>query len=113
MLSRSENVGKHYSIQSKLVRHSSFQVCDKIKHPVVASIIGNICLIMGFLFVGPAPLFQDLVPTSQLIKSSGAVLGTGFAMVTVSTFGRSQAAAIRNGYNDDLDTYMFISSKLG
>jgi len=31
--------------------------------------------------------------------------------IVASTFGRSQAAALRNGYNDDLDTYMFISGK--
>jgi hypothetical protein len=31
-------------------------------------------------------------------------------MIMVKAFGRSHAAAIRNGYNDDQDTDMFISS---
>ena len=65
---------------------------------------------LGFLFIGPAPFLPDLLPNSISIKCSVGILGAGFAMVTVSTFGRSQSAAIRHGYNDDLDTYMFISS---
>ena len=69
-------------------------------------------LTLGFLFIGPAPFFPDLLPNSLSIKCSGGILGAGFAMVTVSTFGRSQSAAIMNGYNNDMDTYMFISSNL-
>jgi hypothetical protein len=67
---------------------------------------------IGFLLVGPVPFITTLIPTTGLIQGSSAILGTGYAMIMVSTFGRSQSAAIRNGYNDDLDTYMFISSKL-
>ena len=66
---------------------------------------------IGFLLVGPVPFITTLVPTTGLIQGSGAILGTGYSMIMVSTFGRSQSAAIRNGYNDDLDTYMFISSE--
>lgn len=68
-------------------------------------------MIIGFLLVGPAPFITTLQPTTGLIQGSAAILGAGYAMVMVSTFGRSQAAAVRHGYNDDLDTYMFISSK--
>ncbi len=68
-------------------------------------------LTIAFLLIGPAPFLKNLVPTTSLIQGTGAVLGTGYGMVVVSTFGRSQSAAIRHGYNDDLDTYMFISSK--
>jgi hypothetical protein len=32
-------------------------------------------------------------------------------MVLVSSFGRSQRSAIRQGYNDDMDTYLIISGK--
>ena len=88
-----------------------FQICDRIKYPTIVSILGNILLTVAFLLVGPVPFLTNILPTTSLIQGSAAILGAGYAMVMVSTFGRSQSAAIRNGYNDDLDTYMFISSK--
>ena len=88
-----------------------FQICDRIKYPVAASIMGNVLLMTGFLLVGPAPFLSSLVPTTGLIQGSGAILGTGYGLIVVSTFGRSHRAAMRHGFNDDLDTYMFISSK--
>ena len=42
-------------------------------------------------------------------KVSVALAGIGIGMVMVSTFGRSQSAAIIIGYNDDIDTYLSIS----
>jgi len=50
------------------------------------------------------------VPTTSLVQGTVTFLGTGFAMIMVKTFGRSHATGIRNGYNDDLKTDMFISS---
>jgi hypothetical protein len=67
-------------------------------------------MMTGFLLVGPAPFITSLVPTTGLIKGAAAIFGIGYPMIVVTTFGRSQAAAIRNGYHDDLDTYFFISS---
>lgn len=32
-------------------------------------------------------------------------------MIVVSTFNRSQKAAIRKGFNDDIDTYLIISGR--
>jgi hypothetical protein len=78
----------------------------------MVSITGNLFLTVAFLLVGPVPLLSTMNPTKILIHCSAAILGSGYAMVNVSTFGRSQSAAIRNGYNADIDTYMFISSKL-
>ncbi len=75
-----------------------------------ASTIGNLMLALGFTIVGPLP-FIPLLPTTDLIYGSSAILGMGTAMVMVSTFGVSQTAAIRAGFNDDLGTYMLISSK--
>ena len=77
----------------------------------MVSILGNILLTVAFLLIGPAPFLTNLLPSTSLIQGSAAILGAGYAMVMVSTFGRSQSAAIRHGYNDDLDTYMFISSE--
>ncbi len=69
-------------------------------------------MVIGFLLIGPVPFIKSMAPTTVIIKCLTGILGAGYAMVMVSTFGRSQAAAVRHGYNDDLDTYMFISSKL-
>lgn len=66
---------------------------------------------IGFLLVGPVPFVSSLETSIPLIKGSTAILGTGYALVMVSTIGRAHAAAIRNGYNDDLSTYMFVNSK--
>ena len=85
---------------------------DRIKYRTVVSITGNMLLAVGFLLIGPVPFLTSLQPTKTLIQCSAAILGTGYSMVMVSSFGRSQVAAIRNGFNSDLDTYMFISSKL-
>ena len=75
------------------------------------SVLGNAMMLTGFLLVGPAPFITSLVPSTGLIKGAAAIMGTGYPLIMVSTFGRSQAAALRNGYHDDLDTYIFISSK--
>jgi hypothetical protein len=60
--------------------------------------------------VGPAPFIIALVPFTSLVQGTVTFFGTGFAMIMVKAFGRSHAAANRNGYNDDQDTDMFISS---
>jgi hypothetical protein len=38
-----------------------------------------------------------------------ALTGCGSALVMVSTFGRAQKAAIRQGFKDDIDTYLVCS----
>jgi hypothetical protein len=67
---------------------------------------------LAFLFVGPVPFLQFVPTSTGLIQTSAASLSSGYAMIMVSTFGRAQSAAIRNGFEDDLNTYMFISSKI-
>ena len=41
-----------------------------------------------------------------------AIGGVAVAIYTVSTYGRVHNAAMRLGFNDDIDTYLLISSKL-
>ena len=77
----------------------------------MVSITGNMFLTVAFLLIGPVPFLTNLKPTKTLVQCSAAILGSGYAMVMVSTFGRSQSAAIQHGFNSDIDTYMFISSK--
>jgi hypothetical protein len=74
----------------------------------MVSVIGNIFMATAFLLIGPVP-FIPITPTVPLIQGSLAILGLGYGMVMVSTFGRSQRAAIRKGFNDDMDTYLIIS----
>jgi hypothetical protein len=88
------------------------QICDRIKYPVIVSVLGNVLMLTGFLLVGPAPFITSLVLTTDLVKGVAVIIGVGYSMIMVSTFGRSQAAAIRNGYHNDLDTYLFISSNI-
>ena len=85
-----------------------FQVCDKIRYLTIVSIIGNIFMATAFILIGPVP-FIPLEPSVPLIQGVMAMFGLGYGMVMVSTFGRSQRAAIRKGYNDDMDTYLIIS----
>ncbi len=97
-------------IEAEFQQNIFLKICDRIKYPIAVSILGNVLMMIGFILVGPAPFLPNLVPTTGLIQGSGAILGTGYAMILVSTFGRSHHAALRHGFNDDLDTYMFISS---
>jgi hypothetical protein len=73
--------------------------------------VGNVVMIAAFVFVGPLP-FVPLEPSVALIQSMMAVLGIGFAPVEVSSFVRSQKAAIQNGFNDDAETYSLITGDL-
>lgn len=83
-------------------------ICDKINYPTLVSILGNLFMAIAFLFIGPVP-FIPLSPSVSLIEGMMAVVGFGYAMVMVSTFGRAQSAAIRKGFKDDIDTYLLIS----
>ena len=39
------------------------------------------------------------------------LVGFGYALVMVSSFGRAQSAALSLGYSDDLNTYIMISGE--
>ena len=86
------------------------QFCKKIRILTVVSVLGNVLMALAFFFVGPVPFVKALPTSVGLIQASTAMMGAGYALIMVSTFGRAQAAAIRNGFNDDLGTYVFISS---
>ena len=88
----------------------NFQLCDKIRYPTMISLIGNCFMATAFLLIGPVP-FLPIEPTVPLIQGSVAICGFGYGLVLVSTFGRSQRSAIRNGFNDDMDTYLIISGE--
>jgi len=65
-------------------------------------------MIISFIFIGPLP-FLPLDPSYGLMIAMIAISGVGLANVMVSTFGRAQVAALRVGFNKDIDTYMLIA----
>ena len=66
---------------------------------------------IAFLFVGPVP-FISIETKLSLIQGMAGLLGFGYASIVVSSYGRSQKAAMKLGYNDDIDTYIVISGNL-
>ena len=66
---------------------------------------------IAFLFVGPAP-FIAIETKLSIIQGMAALVGFAYASIVVSSFGRSQRAAMNLGYADDINTYMAISGIL-
>ena len=60
------------------------------------------------LFLGPAPFFQ-ISPDLKLIQGMAALSAVGYSFVMVSTFSRAQAEVQKNGFSDDIETYLIIS----
>ena len=72
------------------------------------SLIGNICLALALILLGPMP-FLPLEPSRSLIEGSLALIGFCSALLMVASFLRANRAAIHEGYQDDMNTYTFIS----
>jgi len=83
-------------------------ICDRVKYPTSVSIIGNACMVVSFIIMGPVP-FINIEQTIILIQISITIFGFGYALVVVSTFGRAQSAALQKGFKDDIETYLLIS----
>ena len=75
------------------------------------SVIGNIFMAITYLFIGPVP-FLDIQPSVELIYVMISFGGTAYSIVIVSTLARSQGAAKRIGYTDDVPTTQLISGQL-
>ena len=78
---------------------------------MILSICGNVSMAIAFLFVGPAP-FIAIETKLSIIQGMAALVGFAYASIVVSSFGRSQRAAMNLGYADDINTYMAISGIL-
>ena len=70
--------------------------------------VGKIVYSLGFLMLAPLP-FMNISPNAGLIYGSITLIGIGSGLVQVTTVVRSQGAAIRLGFDDDLPTYLLIS----
>ena len=86
------------------------QVVDKLKYPVIVSVTGNLLMAVALLFIGPVP-FINIAPSVGLIYGMLTLAGMAYGVIIVSTFARSQGAAIRLGFSNDLPTYLLISGK--
>ena len=75
------------------------------------SLIGNILMAITYLFIGPVP-FLNIQPSVELIYVMISFGGAAYSIVIVSTLARSQGAAKRIGYTDDVPTYQLISGQL-
>jgi hypothetical protein len=75
------------------------------------SICGNALLAITFLFIGPVP-FIYLETKLSVIQGMAGLAGFGYALLVVSSFSRSQKAALALGYRNDISTYIVISGKL-
>ena len=84
---------------------------DKLKYPTIVSIVGNAALAVGLSFVAPAS-FVSITPSLVTSQAMMAVIGFGQASVMASTFGRSQRAAAKQGFKQDITTYLLISGKI-
>ena len=77
----------------------------------MVSIVGNLSMAIAFVFLGPVP-FIPVETQLSVIQGMVAMVGFGYALVMVSSFGRAQSAALNLGYADDLNTYIMISGSL-
>ena len=83
-------------------------LCDKLPYPSLVSVLGNVILATAFIFLGPIPSI-NITPSWQSITMATAFVALGYGAVMVSTFGRAQGAATRQGFSQDIDTYLLIS----
>ena len=83
-------------------------ITDKLTHPTILSILGNIGLIITFMFIGPLPVIPIEVGAKGILIIM-AILGFSMGLVYVSSYKRAQVSAIRNGFPSDTKTYHLIS----
>merc|ERR1712136_676024 len=83
-------------------------ICDHIKYPTIISIIGLSSMGVAYLFLGPVT-FINLPLSVDLIYGMNTLAGLGMGFVVVSTFSRSQAAVLSQGFRDDFHTYLLMS----
>ena len=84
------------------------KICDKLRYPTIVSICGNNAMVIAFLYLGPVP-FIHLETSLSVIMAMVALVGFGFALVMVSSFGRTQRAALTLCYANDINTSIMIS----
>ncbi len=84
------------------------QISDRLKYPVVLSVVGNVLMLVSFSFLGPLP-FLPFLPTVPLIMAMCGLAGTGYALIMVASFGRAHRSAMEKGFADNIATSMTIT----
>lgn len=97
-------MGALYMVTTPIIGYT----CDRIKSPIVVSILGNVFMAVAFVFVGPLP-WIPIQSSVDLLFGIGAWVGFSYTFCMVSTFSRAHGEAMRKGYNDDLSTYLILS----
>ncbi|XP_059098021.1 uncharacterized protein LOC131892249 [Tigriopus californicus] len=87
-------------------------VCDGMKRPILLSIVGNCFLVVAFIFIGPAPFITRLPTSVPLIFGMMPLFGLANGLVAVSSFSRAYKESIRQGYRDDVSTYLIVTGKI-
>lgn len=85
------------------------QISKCVPYYTILSIAGNLGQILGFSLIGPLPILP-LEPSLDLIWVTVTITAFGLSHMTVSTFGRAEAAAARLFENQEASHHFIISS---
>ena len=84
------------------------QICDRIKQPVIISMIGNMSTVLALVLLGiPAAGAVSSVHVRLILHITGFFFGTGFSFVVVSTFPRVFSYATE--YSGNIGNYLFLT----
>jgi len=72
------------------------------------SITGSLIIMVSFVTIGPLP-FVPIHLSLEVVIASIVFHGVGLAAVMVSGFGMAFKAAVREGFDDGLNTYALVS----
>ena len=88
-----------------------FQICDRLKYPVLLSIFGNTATVLALVLLG-VPLIKDVSNfyVSVFLFFAGPLIGIGFSLVVVSTFSRVCSTVSEKRQSDgNITTYLVLS----
>ena len=78
------------------------KACEKMKHPVWLSILGNSLLVTSFIFLGPAPSLQNSIrPSLGYMYGIITIFGVGYSLIMITTFTRALRAMKALGYDTE------------
>ena len=73
--------------------------------------LGNVCLTFCFAIIGPAS-FMKMELCLDYVYIGVTLLGLGIGIVSMAAIGRAKQTAMAKNFNDDIATYLTISSKV-
>eukprot|EP00095_Tigriopus_kingsejongensis_P010457 snap_masked-scaffold1863_size26100-processed-gene-0.1 protein:Tk10457 transcript:snap_masked-scaffold1863_size26100-processed-gene-0.1-mRNA-1 annotation:"chromaffin granule amine" len=97
-------IGALYMVTTPCIGYA----CDRMTYPIIISIIGNALMAVVFVFVGPLPVLS-FGTSLELLYGMAALIGFSYTFTMVSTFSRAHSEAMRQGYEDDLQSYIILS----